>query len=147
MYNSLPLHVIVGIEETALPQARNFFRLLFCGISRHCNKHHQSLPLFRQLQDAFRLAWINFWEIYRCWRPFMFRKITLFNIIIFLFWKGKGGFKFNRSIKLFFFEIPQYFENNSALKKVFFSLMIEILKPKETMSFVSGYFTKNALPI
>lgn len=25
--------------------------------------------------------------------------------------------------------------------------MMEILKPKETMSFVSGYFTKNALPI
>lgn len=136
--NSLPLHIIVCIEETALPQASDFFCLFFCGISWHCDKHHQSLPLLRQLQDTFRLAWINFWEIYWCWRPLVFRKISLFNVIIFLFWKGKGGFKLNCSTKLFCFEISHF-------DKVFFSLIMEILKPKQIVSFVSGYFTNSIL--
>lgn len=117
MYNSSPLHIIVCIEEAALPQASNFFRLLFCGISRHCDKHHQSLPLFCQLQDTFGLAWINFWEIYWCRRPLVFGKISLFNVIIFLFWKGKGAFKLNCSTKPFSFETSHCSESNSALKK------------------------------
>lgn len=55
---SLPLNVIVGVEQATLPQAGDLLCLLLGGVPRHGDKHHQSLPFLCHFQDALRFAWV-----------------------------------------------------------------------------------------
>lgn len=91
MLRPLPLHIIVGIEQAALPQACDFLCLLLRGAPRYSDKHHERLPFLCHFQDALRLPRIYLGEVNRCRGSLMLWKISLFYVIIFLARWGKAS--------------------------------------------------------
>lgn len=82
--NTVPLDIKVGIEEAALPQAGDLLRLLLCGVSRNCCKHHNSLSFLGHLQEFFRFGRVHSGKVNGWGGSSMLWQIPLFYVIIFL---------------------------------------------------------------
>lgn len=80
----VPLDVVVGVEEAALPQAGELLRLLLSGLPRHRGKHHQSLPLLGHLQQLLRLGGVHLGEVDGRRRPLVLGEVPFLNVIVLL---------------------------------------------------------------
>lgn len=83
----VPLEIIVGIEEAALPQACDLLCLFLSGIPRHCSENHQGPTLLGHLQQLLRLGRVHLGEVDRGWRPLVLGQVTFLNVIILLWSK------------------------------------------------------------
>lgn len=82
--SSTPLNVIIGVEEAALPQPCELFRLLLCGIPRHCGEHHHGPALLGQFQQLFGFGGVNFGEVDGRRGPLVLREVAFLDVIILL---------------------------------------------------------------
>lgn len=86
MVGAVPLNVVVGVKEAALPEAADLLRLLLAGVSRHGGEHHQGPSFLRHLQQVFRSGWVHSGEVHGWGRAPVLGEVAVFDVVIFL-WK------------------------------------------------------------
>ena len=82
--NTVPLDLIICIEELILPSLADGFCFLLSWIVWDSHKHHQGLALLAHLKDTLRIAGIYLGEVdLWCW-SFMFHQVIRIFLFVFL---------------------------------------------------------------